>query len=103
MNSDTSRNSNNLDKIKKQAKGLYKDCMNEFVNVDEIKALKDMGIDMKKLINRNVNTDELIDGYTKELNMLFACHGQSYPLGEDHTHEDATDNNMKRHLCNCFQ
>lgn len=40
---------NNLGKIKKQAKGLYKDCMNEFVNVDEIKALKDMGIDMKKL------------------------------------------------------
>lgn len=82
---------NNLGKIKKQAKGLYKDCMNEFVNVDEIKGLKDMGIDMKKLINRNVNTDELVDGYTKELNMLFACHGRSYPIGEDHAHEDASD------------
>jgi Fe-S cluster assembly iron-binding protein IscA len=82
---------NNLNKIKKQAKSLYKDCMNELVNVDEIKALKDMGIDMKKLINQNVNTDELVDGYTKELNMLFACHGNSYPLGENHTHEDATE------------
>ncbi|WP_304411681.1 hypothetical protein [Bacteroides acidifaciens] len=65
--------------------------MNEFVNDDAIKALKGMGIDMKKLINQNVNTDELVDGYTKELNMLFACNGNSYPLGESHTHEDATD------------
>lgn len=82
---------NNLGKIKKQAKSLYKDCMNELVNVDEIKGLKDMGIDMKKLINKNVNTDELVDGYTKELNMLFACHGMSYPIGEQQTHEDATE------------
>jgi len=46
---------------------------------------------MKKLINQNINTDELVDGYTKELNMLFACHGNSFPLGKDHIHEDATD------------
>ncbi|MEF2644479.1 MAG: hypothetical protein U0M50_10545 [Paramuribaculum sp.] len=82
---------NDLNKIKKQAKSLYKDCMNELVNVDEIKALKAMGLDMKKLIDQNVNTDELVDGYTEELNMLFACHGNSYPLGEQKIHEDATE------------
>lgn len=82
---------NNLAKIKKKAKSLYQDCMKEFVNDDAIKALKGMGIDMKKLMNQNVDTDELVDGYTKELKMLFSCHGYSYPLGEDHIHEDATD------------
>lgn len=82
---------NNLGRIKKQAKSLYKDFMTELANDDAIKALKGMGIDIRKLINQDVNTDELVDGYTNELNTLFACHGNSYRLGETNTHKDATD------------
>ena len=82
---------NNLDKIQKQAKSLYEDCINEIANYDGVKALMDAGLDVKKLIAEDVNIDELVDGYTKELNMLFTCHGMSYLIGKHHTHEDATE------------
>lgn len=82
---------NNLDKIKKQAKILYKECMEEFANMDEAKALKDSGIDIQKFLTKNIDTDKMVEEYTEELNMLFECHGNSYTVGEQNTHQAATD------------
>lgn len=87
---------NNLSQIKKQAKSLFKECMKEFVELEEIKGLKDMGFDMKKLIDRNVDTDDLVDGYVEELNLLLMFHGQSYYIGEKTSHEDATDEELEQ-------
>lgn len=81
----------NLGQIKKQAKGLYRECMNELMNLEGMKALKDYGLDMKKLMDKNVDTDELVEGYVEELKLLLQCHGSIYTIGEQTAHEDATD------------
>lgn len=82
---------NNLGQIKKQARLLFKEAMNEFAKIPEIQGLKEMGFDVKKY-TKNVDTDKLVDGYLEELNMLFMYHGLSMQPGENTEHEDATDN-----------
>lgn len=84
----------NLTEIKKKAKALYKEGMKEITETPEIKALKGYGIDLAK-IARNVDTDELVEGYIEELKLLFMCHGNSYTIGETHEHEDATKNDLE--------
>lgn len=80
----------NLGHIKKQAKSLFKEALNEFSKLPEIQELKKMGFDVKEY-SKNVDTDKLVDGYLEELNMLFMYHGLSMQPGENTEHEDATD------------
>lgn len=84
----------NLSQIKKKAKALFKEGMNEIKDVPELKALKDMGFDIND-IAKEVDTDDLVEGYVEELKMLFICHGGSYPTGETEEHEDATDDSFE--------
>lgn len=81
---------NNLGQIKKQARSLFKEALNEFSKFPEIQELKKMGFDIKDYA-KNVDTDKLVDGYLEELNMLFMYHGLSMQPGENTEHEDATD------------
>lgn len=81
---------NNLGQIKKQARSLFKDALNEFSKLPEIQELKKMGFDVKEY-SKNVDTDKLVDGYLEELNMLFMYHGLSILPGENTEHENATD------------
>ena len=81
---------NNLGQIKRQAKTLFKEAMNEFSKIPEIQELKEMGFNVKEYA-KNVDTDKLVDGYLEELNMLFMYHGLSMRAGENTEHEDATD------------
>lgn len=81
---------NNLGQIKKQAKSLFKEALNEFSKIPEIQELKKMGFDVKEYA-KNVDTDKLVDGYLEELNMLFMYHGLSMQPGENTEHENATD------------
>lgn len=81
---------NNLGQIKKQARSLFKEALNEFSKIPEIQELKGMGFDVKKYA-KNVDTDKLVEGYLEELNMLFMYHGLSMRHGENTEHEDATD------------
>lgn len=80
----------NLGQIKKQAKSLFKEALNEFSKLPEIQELKKMGFDVKGY-SKNVDTDKLVDGYLEELNMLFMYHGLSMQPGENTEHEDATE------------
>ena len=81
---------NNLGQIKKQAKSLFKEALNDFSKLPEIQELKEMGFDVKEY-SKNIDTDKLVDGYLEELNMLFMYHGLSMQPGENTEHEDATD------------
>ena len=81
---------NNLGQIKKQAKSLFKQAINDFSKLPEIQGLKEMGFDVKDYA-KNVDTDKLVDGYLAELKMLFMNHGLSMQIGENTEHEDATD------------
>lgn len=81
---------NNLGQIKKQARSLFKEALNEYSKIPEIQGLKEMGFNVKDYA-KNVDTDKLVDGYLEELNMLFMCHGLSMQPGEQTEHEDATD------------
>lgn len=81
---------NNLGQIKKQARSLFKEALNEFSKFPEIQGLKEMGFDIKDYA-KNVDTDKLVEGYLEELNMLFMYHGLSMQPGENTEHEDATD------------
>lgn len=81
---------NNLGQIKKQAKSLFKEALNEFSKIPGIQRLKGMGFDIKDYA-KNVDTDKLVDGYLEELNMLFMYHGLSMQPGENVEHEEATD------------
>ena len=80
----------NLGQIKKQARSLFKEALNEFSKLPEIQELKKMGFDVKGY-SKNVDTDKLVDGYLEELNMLFMYHGLSMQPGENTEHEAATD------------
>ncbi len=80
----------NLGQIKKQAKSLFKEALNEFSKIPEIQGLKEMGFNIKDYA-KNVDTDKLVDSYLEELNMLFMYHGLSMQPGENTEHEDATD------------
>lgn len=81
---------NNLGQIRKQAKSLFKQAINDFSKLPEIQGLKEMGLDIKDYA-RNADTDKLVDGYLAELKMLFMNHGLSMRVGENTEHEDATD------------
>ena len=84
----------NLSEIKKKAKTLFKEGMKEIKDIPELKALKTMGFDIND-IAKEVDTDDLVEGYVEELKMLFICHGGSYPIGETEEHEDATDDSFE--------
>lgn len=81
---------NNLGQIKKQAKSLFKEALNEFSKLPEIRELKKIGFDVKEY-SKNIDTDKLVDGYLEELNMLFMYHGMSMQPGENTEHENAND------------
>ncbi len=81
----------NLSQIKKQAKSIFKDVINDIFALDEV---KNSGISMKSAL-KEVDTDELVDGYIEELKMLFMHHGRSYKVGEFTEHEDATATNYE--------
>lgn len=77
----------NLKEIKKQAKQLYSEALNEMPLLDSLKA---MGIDTKAMA-KMVDTDQLVSGYTEELELLLKWHGNAFPIGENKMHDDATD------------
>lgn len=79
----------NLSQIKKQAKSVFKDVMEEVFTLDEVKEMEEAGIDMKGML-KNVDADDLVEGYLEELKMLFAYHGRSFKTGEYREHEDST-------------
>lgn len=85
---------NNLGQIKKQAKGLFKEAKRELDDMPEIKKLKEMGINLMDLVGK-VDTDQLVEGYTKELNLLFMWHGKTFNIGKKTSHEDATDTDFE--------
>ena len=39
-----------------------------------------------------IDSDNLVDGYTEEIELLFNYHGDQYKIGETESHEDATEN-----------
>lgn len=88
---------NNLGQIKKQAKFLFKQAINDFSKLPEIQGLKVMGFDIKDYA-KDVDPDKLVDGYLAELNMLFMNHGLSMLIGENTEHEHATDTQFENSI-----
>ena len=80
----------NLKKIKKQAKALFKEACGELMQLPFMDSLRMVGFDMMSFL-KNVDTEELVKGYVEELELLFQCHGFSYELGQTQTHEEATE------------
>ena len=39
-----------------------------------------------------IDSDNLVDGYTEEIELLFNYQGSQYEIGETESHEDATEN-----------
>ncbi len=92
---------NNLDEIKHQAQSLFKETMKEVMQIfksdeikDEIKKepeiTKGPEINIDALI-KAFDTDRIIDGYTKNLELIFLWYGCSFDIGQLHVHENATD------------
>lgn len=81
---------NNLGKIKKQAKTLFKEAVKEMEKAPWVKWLKDMGLDLTEY-TKGVDTDLLVEVYIEELKLLFMCHGGVYNLGETTEKEEATE------------
>ena len=85
---------NNWGQIKKQAKSIFKQAINEISKIPEIEALKEKGVDVKGYA-KNVDIDNLVESYLAELKMLFMYHGLSMEVGEYTEHEDATDTQLE--------
>lgn len=85
----------NLDKIKRQAKSLFKEAMKDLMKISEIAGLKkEFGVDIKNMM-KDVDADALVEGYIEELKLIFLCHGLSFDIGESHIHEDATESSYE--------
>lgn len=78
----------NLGEIKRLAKRMFSDMIDEIPYID---SLATVGVDIKDYIKKYVDTDELVQGYVEELEMLFACHGGQFAKGESKEHTDASE------------
>lgn len=83
----------NLGEIKKQAKSLYKDIINEVLGLEDIKQIKETGLEIKDLMDKD-DIDEMVEGFVEELKLLFRYHGLSMNIGEYSEHEDATESSF---------
>lgn len=75
----------NLGELKKQAKQLYAEVIGGLFNVDASKGFK------PEKFMRHTDADELIKGYTEELEALFMLHGKAFTLGEYEDHIPESD------------
>lgn len=81
----------NLKEIKKNAKDIYSSAYEELLKVPVFDSLKSVGIDLASIVAK-VPGEAIIDGYTEDLELMFACHGHYYKLGDYKEHTDASDN-----------
>lgn len=79
-----------LGKLKKKAKGIFKDFVKEMESVPTMKEAKKNGFDIKALL-KNIDTDVIVDGILEDINLLFMYHGLAFDMGETRGHEDATE------------
>lgn len=82
----------NLREIKKQAKTIYKDACAELMRLPELDSMRKAGVDIGALMKK-VDTDELVQGYVEELELMFNYHGLEFKLGDSKTHREATADN----------
>lgn len=80
----------NLKQLKKTAKSQFEDVMDAMSGMPEMQDLKEIMPGIGKL-GKFMDSDDLVDGYIEELQLLFAYHGSSFNIGEFSDHEDATD------------
>lgn len=78
----------NLKDIRKQAKEVLTKAISKMPYADSLRAV---GLDPDKLMSM-IDSDNLVDGYTEEIELLFNYHGGQYKIGETESHEDATGN-----------
>ena len=83
----------NLKEIKKQAKQLYKYGYKEMMKMPVFDSLKTIGLNFDKIF-KGIDTNVLVDGYTEELELMFANHGRAYTIGERRLHTDETDEEL---------
>lgn len=81
----------NLKDLKNKAKDIYNEAYEELLKVPVMDSLKSIGIDLGSIIAK-VPGEAIIDGYTEDLELMFACHGHYYKLGDYKEHTDASDN-----------
>lgn len=80
----------NLKEIKKKAKDIYSEAYEELLKVPVMDSLKSVGIDLGSIIAK-VPGEAIVDGYTEDLEFMFACHGNYYQLGDFEEHTDASE------------
>ena len=78
----------NLKDIRKQAKEILTKSISKMPYADSLRAV---GLKLDKLMSL-IDSDNLVDGYTEEIELLFNYHGDQYKIGETESHEDATEN-----------
>lgn len=81
----------NLKQIQKQARKVLTDVLLEIFALPEIKAIMPGMKNPKKFIREYLADEDLVEGYTEELKLLFGYHGEAYRVGESSEHHDATD------------
>lgn len=84
----------NLKLIRKQAKSLFKDVSKELMALPIVDSLKSIGFDIAPYI-KQVDTEQLVQGYVEELELLFLCHGNIYDIGESQCTKTKATPNMR--------
>lgn len=74
----------NLKEIKKLVKEMYGVSYKEIMRQS---GLKDLGLDIKK-----IDTDELVQSYVEDVDLMFCYHGNEFKMGNSNSHSDATEN-----------
>lgn len=87
---------NNLNRIKRQTQSLLKIALDEIKQMPEAQFAKKKGVDIENIFN-NISSDQLIDDYLREINMIFQCHGLMYNIGEFEEYEEANDSTYEHY------
>lgn len=80
----------NLDEINAKAKANVDAIKQSLMSLKEFEEMRRASINTDSVLSL-LDADRMTEGYLNEINLLFAYHGYTLPLGETTEHEDATE------------
>lgn len=80
-----------LGKVKRQCRHVVQNVLDSIPYFD---SLKSYGLDFRAALS-GVDADELVAGFTEELELLLAYHGLMFTMGRHQDHGDATETEME--------
>lgn len=88
----------NMKDIERMAKDIHQITIEKVKGIPVVDSIKTtLGLDVTGML-KSVDKKNLAEQYTEQVELLFACHGKSYKLGDVTDHTPASDDNLEENL-----